>query len=289
MRVAVQAESIKQCEEAAASNCEKVRFGPEFCDMKLPDPKTLRLAYKMADDGGKEFAYVTPPASNPTLEKIKRSLSLLDELGSVEVIVNDLGVLRILRECRNLEPHLGRLRVYTPGRCPWPQITRMSNVSYYSLRRVGQIFYQTALNYDPTIEFYREMGVNAADVDWIPQSFKHYKELISKGIRLSIHTFLVPVTATRRCHSARFLDEPDPTRCSHPCLGRAFRIKQETVGVELFLEGNVVYRYSEPQPHELKDLEDLGEIEVVLSASCLSDAVIRRGLAETVTRLKEGV
>ncbi len=289
MKVAVQAESLKPYKEAADSNCEKVRFGPEFCDMKLPDLKTLRLAYELAEDAGKEFAYVTPPISNPTLERIGRTLSVLDGLGPIEVIVNDLGVLRLLRKSRQLKPHLGRLRVYIPGRCPWPQVTRMPNVSYFSRRRVEQIFYQTALNYDPTIQFYKEMGVNSADVDWIPQSFKHYHELTRKGIRLSVHTYLVPVTSTRRCHTARFLGESMPEECSHPCLGRTFRLRQETAGADFFLNGNAVFRYAEPQPRELKNLGDLDGVEVVLYAGGPWEAVMKDGLEETVRRLKRGV
>jgi len=288
VKIAVQAETLKPFKEALASNCEKVRFGPEFCDIKLPDLKTLCLAYELAEDAGKEFTYVTPPISNPTLEKIKSSLLLLDELGTIEIIVNDLGVLRLLKKHRHLKPHLGRLRVYTPGRCPWPQITRLPDVSYFSRRRIEQIFYQTALNYQPTIQLYKEMGVNSADVDWIPQSFKHYKELIRNGIRLSVHSYLIPVTVTRRCHTAKFLSESDPARCSRPCLGRTFKLRQGTVGVEFFLNGNAVFRYVKPEPSDLKNLEKLDRIEVVVAVGSLQEAVTRNGLEETIRTLREG-
>ena len=286
MKVAVQAESLKACKEAAASNCDKVRFGPEFCDLKIPDLKTLRLAYKLTKDAGKEFAYVTPPISNPALKRIGRGLTFLDRLEPIEVIVNDLGVLRLLRRHQHLNPHLGRLRVYTPGRCPWPQITRMPNVSYFSRRRVEQIFYQTALNYGPTIQFYREMGVHSADVDWIPESFKHYKELARNGIQLSLHSYLVPVTVTRRCHTARFLHETAPARCSRPCLGRTFRLRQGTVGAEFFLNGNAVFRYAEPQRVDLKEAEKVGIMEIVVSANSLLETVTKHSLEETIRRLK---
>ena len=286
MKVAVQTESLEPYKEAVLSDCEKMRFGPEFCDLKIPDLKTLRLAHKLAEDAGKEFAYVTPPISNPNLEKIRGSLSFLDKLGSIEVIVNDLGVLRLLKKYQHLEPHLGRLRVYIPGRCPWSQITRMPNISYFSRKRVEQIFYQTALNYEPTIKFYKEMGVQAADVDWIPQSFKHYKELVQNGTRLSVHTYLVPVAVTRRCHTARLLREPQPTRCPRPCLNKAYRLKQETVGADFFLNGNVVFRYSEPQRDDLKKLSNMGNVEVVVTVGDLAEAVTERGLERTIMGLR---
>ncbi len=286
MKIAVQTETLEHYKEAVSSSCEKVRFGPEFCDIKLPDKKILRLVRELAEDAGKEFAYVTPPISNRTLDKIRETLSLLDELGSSEVIVNDLGVLRLLMKHQRLEPHLGRLRVYIPGRSPWAQITRMPDVSYLSRRGVEQIFYQTALNYEPTIRFYREMGVQAADVDWIPRSFKHYKELVQRGIRLSIHTYLVPVTVTRRCHTARLLREPHPTRCPQPCLNKAYKLRQETLGAEFYLSGNVVFRYSEPKKDELKKLSSMGNVEAVFTADDLSEAVTRQGVEEAIAHLR---
>ena len=265
MIVAVQAESIESFKRVVSSDCEKVRFGSEFCDIKLPDFRTLRLAYKLAEEAEKEFSYVTPPISNPTLGKIIENLSFLNGLGPAEVIVNDLGVLRLLRKYQGLEPHLGRLRVYTPGRCPWSQITRMPNVSYFSRRRVEQIFYQTALNYEPTIRFYREMGVQAADVDWIPQSFKHYKELVKHGVNLSVHLHLVPAALTRKCHTARLLEEESFDSCSKPCYSKAYKMENKALKVELFLQGNGVFRIVNPKKREVDQLDRIGVSELVLT------------------------
>ncbi len=162
----------------------------------------------------------------------------------------------------------------------------MPNVSYLSQRRVEQIFYQTSLNYEPTIQFYREMGVHAADVDWIPQSFKHYKELIRAGVQLSVHSFLIPVTVTKRCHAARFLKELNPARCSCPCLRSTFKIKQETLGTDFFLRGNVAFRYAEPQRNDLKNLTDIGDIEIVIPAGDLLKAVTRHNLEKGIMKLR---
>ena len=286
MKIAVQTESLEPYKEAVLSDCEKMRFGPEFCDLKIPDLKTLRLAHKLAEDAGKEFAYVTPPISNPNLEKIRGSLSFLDELGSIEVIVNDLGVLRLLKKYQRLEPHLGRLRVYIPGRCPWSQITRMPNVSYFSRKRVEQIFYQTALNYEPTIKFYKEMGVQAADVDWIPQSFKHYKELVEHGVNLSVHTHLVPAALTRKCHTARLLGEGSLDSCSKPCHTGAYEMKNEALKVELFLQGNGVFRITEPTKKEADQLGKIGVSELVLTMRPVTGIQTAEDIQLTVDRLQ---
>jgi hypothetical protein len=286
MKVAVQTESLEPYKEAVLSDCEKMRFGPEFCDLKIPDLKTLRLAHKLAEDAGKEFAYVTPPISNPNLEKIRGSLSFLDKLGSIEVIVNDLGVLRLLKKYQHLEPHLGRLRVYIPGRCPWSQITRMPNISYFSRKRVEQIFYQTALNYEPTIKFYKEMGVQAADVDWIPQSFKHYKELVEHGVNLSVHTHLVPAALTRKCHTARLLGEGSLDSCSKPCHTGAYEMKNEALKVELFLQGNGVFRITEPTKKEADQLGKIGVSELVLTMRPVTGIQTAEDIQLTVDRLQ---
>jgi len=283
----VQASNLQTLKEALKSTCPRIRFGSEFCMYDLPTGKTLTKAANLASDEGKAFTYVTPRVSDNALNKLIQHFKTLDNLGEIEIVVNDLGTLDTLEGFPNLKPHLGRQLVYIPARCPWPQITEHP-VSIFVRHKVRQIFYRTALNYQPTIQLYKEMGVNSADVDWIPQSFKHYKELIRNGIRLSVHSYLIPVTVTRRCHTAKFLSESDPARCSRPCLGRTFKLRQGTVGVEFFLNGNAVFRYVKPEPSDLKNLEKLDRIEVVVAVGSLQEAVTRNGLEETIRTLREG-
>ncbi|UCD72605.1 MAG: hypothetical protein JSW01_03900 [Candidatus Bathyarchaeota archaeon] len=281
----VQASNLRTFKEASKSICQRVRFGSEFCMYDLPTEKTLIKAFNIASDAGKDFTYITPRVSDSALDTLVRHFSVLNGLGEMEVVVNDLGVLDTLKKFPNLNPYLGRQLVYIPARCPWPQITEHP-ASIFVRYKVKQIFYRTALNYNPTIRFYREMGVQAADVDWIPQSFKHYKELVKHGVQLSVHSYLIPVTVTRRCHTARFLQELNPARCSRSCLRSTFRLKQETLGAEFFLGGNVAFRYTEPQQNDLKKLTDIGDIEIVIPAGDVLKAVTKHDLEKGIMKLR---
>jgi len=246
MKFSVQTDSLKMLKEAVKSNCDIVRFGPEFCEWKIPNMHILRTAYKLAKTEEKDFIYVTPPVSISNLKKIQRHFNFLNVQGGVEIVVNDLGTLNLAHGRSYLRLHLGRQLVYIPARCPWIEITDRDQ----EIRQVKEAYYQTSLNSEPMIDVIKDCGVQSVDVDWIPDGFPYFNFIIEKGLNLSIHLHLVPVTVTRKCHMARFLGEKDPEICSRPCIDRAFRLENDSLGIELFLNGNVVFRLVKPS---LKD------------------------------------
>ena len=281
----VQASNLHTFREALKSRCTGVRFGSEFCMYDLPKEKALIEAFRLSIDAGRVFTYVTPRVSDDALAEVSRHFEVLNSLGTMTVVVNDLGALGILRQFPNLKPQLGRQLVYIPARCPWPQITEHP-ASFFAKRKVEQIFYQTALNYEPTIKFYKEMGVQAADVDWIPQSFKHYKELVEHGVNLSVHTHLVPAALTRKCHTARLLGEGSLDSCSKPCHTGAYEMKNEALKVELFLQGNGVFRITEPTKKEADQLGKIGVSELVLTMRPVTGIQTAEDIQLTVDRLQ---
>ena len=264
MRITVQTDTLETLKEAVESDCHAVRFGPEFCEWKIPSLDILKEAYEHAIGAGKKFTYNTPQASNSSLEKIREHLAFLDEEGRIDVVVNDLGTLNILEKYPELRPHLGRLLIIIPARCPWPQVTD-AYVGFFDKRRVAKIFYQTSLNYIPTIHLFQEHGVKGVDVDFIPNSLPHYDFLLNNGLELSVHLHFTPVTFTRRCHTARFIDEKEPERCSKPCDSKAFLLKHNMLKeIDLLLCGNVVYRPTKASRKDVKKLHDKG-VEIVIS------------------------
>jgi len=285
MKITIQAENLPMLKEAVGSHCYKVRFGPEFCDVKLPSLETLEEAYTLASEGGKEFAYVTPRVSNTGLEKIRAHLNFLSKKGKFDVIVNDFGVLNLLQQVPNLSPHLGRHLVYIPARCPWKEITERE-VSFLTRRRVAKIFYQTGLNYEPTIRFFQNHGVQGVDIDAIPECFPYFSFLMKNGLAVSVHLHLTPVTVTRRCHTARFLGEKSPENCSKPCRTRAFLLKHDVLGVELFLCGNGVFKLKQPVKKEVKELRNLKVDEVVISMNPVTKIGSQREIDSIIQRLR---
>lgn len=255
MKLIPQTDSYKILEELVERGCNDIRFGPEFCEWKIPDLEALKKVYRLADEKGVRVTYITPLVSNRGLERIRSHLEFLDGEGEIKVVVNDIGVLNILERHNNLKPHLGRLRVFIPGRCPWPQITPGPDIGFFEKRRMEKIFYQTSLNYEPTVRFFQSHGIKGIDVDWIPNCFPNFDYLIKKGLSLSVHAYLVPITVSKRCHTARFCGEGKLDRCSKPCDTKAFQLIQKKLKAEFYLNGNAVYRLIRPTKKDVRTLE----------------------------------
>jgi len=275
MKISVQTSSLRLLREALNSKCSGVRFGPEFCEQLLPTLAVLAKAYELACEGEKEFTYVTPRLSNAGIEKLKEHFPFLSGKGEVadcsspSVVVNDFGALNILEHYPNLHPHLGRNLFLVPARSAWAEghIQKQDPSSEIG-RWLRALYSTTSLDYQATIELYRSYGCQKIDVDWIPRILPSLGFLVEKGLSLSVHLHLVPVTFTRKCHMARFLGEQSPERCSRPCLRRAFVLKNEALkeyGLDFFLGGNTVFRLVQPSPEDVVDLENAGVSELVLA------------------------
>lgn len=241
MNIAVQTGSLPLLREALTSESRKMRFGSEFCMYALPSASALETAYTSTRDAGKDFAYVTPRFAVNYMDTVREHLGLLNELGETTVVVNDLGTLSILREFPALTPHLGRQLVYTPSRCPWKEIIEHP-VSYFTKRKVKKIFYQTRLNYGPTIDFFESQGVVDADADYIPEIFNNLGFLTQRNLQVSVHLYSVPVAMTRECYMARFLGVERLDQCSRPCYVKAYSMENEELDVDMYLHGNAVFK-----------------------------------------------
>jgi len=288
MRFSVQTTSsdLEMLREAVSSNCDKVRFGSEFCEWKIPSLAELEKAFMLVKDGGKDFTYVTPRVSDSGIGKLVRQLDFLNGKGEIGVVMNDLGVLNILGRYPNLIPHLGRQLVHVPARCPWLKRSIRDTL----LEKVGgidEIYSQTSLNYPPTIKFFQDQGVRGVDLDWIPRCFPYYDLLAKAGIDLSVHLHLVPVTLTRKCHTARLLGEDAPDTCSRPCTDRAFLLKNPRLGLGFFLHENAVFRLIEPSKRDVAKLPRNGISEFVITMSPITRILNRERIEELVLQLRQ--
>jgi hypothetical protein len=289
MKFTVHTETLNHLKEALKSQCDGIRFGAEFCEWKIPSLEALKEANEAVKDSGKTFTYTTPILSNVGVDKIRDQLTYLRGQDDLEVVIGDIGTLNLLQEHDDLQLHLGRPRVYMPGRSPWDQITRMSNPSFFARRKVEKIFYQTSLNYGRAIEYYKSLGVEGADVDWIPKSFPYFKKIIKNGFKLAVHTYAVPVSVTMRCHMARFIGEREPALCSKPCINNAFNIEQKELEKSFVLNGNVVFRLVQSRDIDVKTLRRMGVEEMIIPMGPVSKLKMTEEVNEAITRLSNGV
>jgi hypothetical protein len=289
MRLCVHANSLRLLTQAMASHCSAVRLGSEFCEILLPTGDELEEAVELAQRAGKEFAYVTPRLSNAGIEGVEEQLALLNDGGETHVVFNDLGVLNLLGAYPNLHPHLGRHLLLVPARSPWvEQQVRREDLSSRSRAWIRTLYSSTSLGYRATIELYGSHGCRGADVDWLPRVFPSLAFLVENGLHLSVHLHLVPATLTRKCHTARFLGEEDPESCSQPCLDRAFLLRNEAFGLELYLHGNAAFRLVEPDAEGVAALEQAGVSELVLTMNPVTGIDSTEKIDSTLTELGLG-
>lgn len=287
MRITVQTDRSEILEEILKSNCDGIRFGSDFCEWKIPNLDSLKKAYSIVQKSGKSFAYVTPRLSNSSFKKAEEGLVFLNDSGEANVVINDLGLLDILEKYSNLKPHLGRRLVFMPARCPWIDDTLKFRAGLFERKKLEELYYQTSLNYAPTISFFKRYGVRGVDVDWIPDSFPFFDLLTKNGLAVSVHMQLIPVTITRRCHTARFLSEKEPQTCSRPCDKRAFLLKQPTMKQELYLHGNAVFRLINPSSDDMKQLRDEGAEELIATVNPITEMTSREKLDAFIDDLKK--
>jgi collagenase-like PrtC family protease len=284
MKFSVHAENFGLLKAAAKSICDSVRFGPEFCEVKIPTQNILKKTYELARREEKEFIYVTPRLSNRGIDKIRKQLALLNDLGSMRIVVNDLGILNFLDQYPNLQPHLGRQLAFVPARCPWSNEI-IDNGGLLARRWVRKVFASTSLNYKLTVNLYQTYGVKNADVDWIPCIFPCFYVLVEMGFSLSVHLHFVPVTISRRCHTARFLGEKTPEACSKQCFSRAFLLENDAIKSKLFLHGNVVFRRTESSKN-IKKMKEVQVAEIVMSMNPITMIESTQKLNETIQSLR---
>ncbi len=289
MKVSVQTDNLRLLREALWSRCSSVRFGSEFCEHLLPGLGTLEKAHELASEAEKAFMYVTPRLSNAGIVRLKEQLPFLSEQEGVGVVVNDFGALHMLRHHANLHPHLGRHLFRVPARRPWTEaIIHRQDPSSETGRWIRDLYSTTSLNYQPTVELYLRYGCERADVDWLPRIFPALGFLAENGIRLSVHLHLVPVTFTRKCHTARFLGEKSPESCSRPCLSRAFVLRSEVLeeyGLEFVLHGNAVFRLVQPLAMDVAALQRSGVDELVLTMNHVTGVDTARKIDDLILSL----
>ncbi|MDQ1281374.1 MAG: hypothetical protein QG670_2639 [Thermoproteota archaeon] len=271
MKYSVQTDNVGAVHEALGSRCDIIRFGSEFCEWKIPSLKELEEAYLLVDGDNKEFFYITPTVSNECLEKIRDQLAFLENKGEITVIVNDLGVLNIVEQFSNLKPHMGRQLVTILARTPWNQITEY-DVGYMKKRRVSKVFYQTSVNYEPTIQLFKEHGAEGVDLDWISESIPNYSFISENGLSISVYLYLVPISVTRRCNMARFLGEEEPKKCTKPCDTTALFLEQKKIpGIDIFLLDNGVFRLTKPLSEDINRLHRMRVEEFVIPMNPLTN------------------
>lgn len=273
MRFIVSFENTKFLSDALKSSCDAVRFGTEFCEWNIPTTNALKEAHQLTLDSGKEFIYITPRLPIDKVDLIKEHFQYLNETSEKNktvVVINDLGGLNILSQgtFSNLYPYLGRQLISIPSRArpPMAELMKGGVLKRFISQR---LFNRTNLNYGPTINFFKELGVKGVDIDWLPDTFPYIKSVARNKLNVCVHSHLSIIAITRSCHTARFLGEKEPEHCSMPCLNKTFLLKHEAFG-DMYLSGNTIFGMMDPKQEDFESLRKNRVTDLVVAMNPLT-------------------
>jgi hypothetical protein len=277
MKFTVQAEHPPALRAALASTCDSIRYGADLCEFKLINDSQLREFVAHLNDTEKEFGYVCPRLPQQLFAVVERHLKIIsaETRRPVKVIANDWGVINQIIDGKypHLVPYLGRQLIAIPHRGKPSMAELMGGESWFRRMAVekvgGLVFDKTNLHFRATLKFLREKGVAGADIDWVPQTFQEMKVIVKNNLQFSVHLGLVIVAVVRRCHTARYFDEPIPEKCSMPCFKTAFSLKHEIFG-ELHMDGNTIFAMSDPTAQEFRQLKESKPSELVMTMGSMT-------------------
>jgi hypothetical protein len=248
----------------AAGLYDRVYFGAEFCQWRLPTPGLAQKAYDAARGAGLGFSLMTPWVTDAGLKRVKKILDGIITppsssypkrgtegvlLQNFEVIVNDLGVLMLLKDAfPAVMPVLGRLLV-KQKRCPRvPCIIE-------GLPEAGREVYLHAGAEDRVAaKLLRRFGVKRVELDNPLQGLT--ADLKGVGLKGSIYTPFAYVTTTRHC-PASFDGEGWQafTGCRiKGCLGNLLSLTNPAHEARLLMRGNTQFVENHNLPPNMKEM-----------------------------------
>lgn len=219
----------------------RLYVGDDFCERLTPDVPELEKVLKFARNNGKRLTLLTAYHTNKGLEKLKPVLEILNSRESAaEVVVNDLGVLRILnRSFTNLAPVLGRLFTLTLVH-PHFRNRRVFNPDGEALEFFRSRFRLSKEYFD----FLSENRIRRVEFDNIFALPLFAEDFIKRGMAVSFYYPFTSLTTSRRCLfagkkavSSKFA----LLGCKKECLEYKLILRAPALEYEIFVKGNAQF------------------------------------------------
>ena len=191
----------------------RIYFGGEFCERLLPDKKTLQRVLTLVEQSDLCFSLVTPIVSDHALARLEQLFSVLPN-GS-EVVVNDWGVLRLLRNgYPEITPVIGRQL------CKMIKDPRLPSAQWLKL-------YPHGVQSGPFHKLLAQFEIDRLEMDVPP--FADSKDFDSPEHDLSVHIPFGFSVKGRMCKiGALQLDAPRKFGPGHGCNKECLQYSSKT-------------------------------------------------------------
>jgi len=240
--------------------CDRVYFGHEFCQRKLPTNQDLDKAMAWAENRKSAFSLLTPFVTDAGLTQVQ---SLIERLSSKsaalspEVIVNDWGVLRWThRTFPEIPLALGRL-LTKQKRGP-----RILQIAERLPEAAMDHFMRSNVDVPHFAEFLAGMSVKRVELDNLLQGIRR-----NGGLPASLYYPYAYISTTRLCllmNGDRADKNPRSIgRCSRECRMYDVTLTHHNMPTPLSLKGNAYFFKNDRLPD---NLENLGINRLVLAS-----------------------
>lgn len=228
---------------------QRVYFGDEFCERLLPAKDDLAEVMEQSASRGLKFSLVTPYVTEAGLKSTARLLAMLPD--GTEVVINDWGVLRVLKnKFPTLVPVLGRLLTKIK-RGP-----RIVNFLDKLPKDALDHLHKTNLGVPVYQKFLFENQIKRAELDNPLQGIDLSD--VPPELNLSLYIPFVYVTTTRFCLVAN-CDVPEKKGfigvfpCHKECRKYTFYLDNAVMTTLLIRRGNTLFYKNTNITEELKN------------------------------------
>ena len=247
-----QAIFISKVENLKYSNSKYTRlyFGNEFCQRLIPRLEDIRLIADFISKHQMKFSFVTPYVTNDGIFTLRPLLEyVIKNFPEAEIVVNDWGVLRLLRREFNY-PVLALGRLLTKQK----RGPMNKNLKNRVPQEMLQHFQESNIDVPILSDFLVNHGIRRVELDNLLQGISRE----SHGLRASLYFPFAYVTTTRFCITAssetgrKFLRNMPP--CNKECQKYIFSLRHRSMPTDLFLKGNTQFFENKHLPDNLNEL-----------------------------------
>lgn len=226
---------------------DRVYFGNEFCDKRLPGPEEVTEVYDYCTDIGVDMTLVTPimtPTKTSEFEKILESVQPVAP--DLELVFNDWGVYEMASELGGFEDLVAGRTL--SGQKRGPAVSHLSGDSDVQLQDGGEPvtegvtehFKKSIVNVPYARDHLEELDVGRIELDIL--SHDMYEEDVE--FSASIYYPWNYVTVKRWCEESK-----SAPLCNEDCDNVVYSLDNRPATPELlYRKNNVIFTYNEDVP-----------------------------------------
>ena len=262
---------LKQIDKNILNNIQWIYYWSDNCEYLTPTKQEVEQALELYEESNKKyffkkwkkgFVLVTPYVGWKMMDRIKESLSFLNEQGQFDVVVNDLWVLRyIQKECSNLTPIIWRVfhkLLKTPlvdtywnhAHVPWDKMKnatpqQVEILQQEIVKNQNEFYNSIELSLPYYVKFLDKNNVERVGTDFMADREKLYSKKYEKWIDLYYPWALV---FTWRLCDTSAIENPDRWNyavdevCPRTCFRHDLFYRLKTVWYNLIQRWNSAFR-----------------------------------------------